>query len=175
MDASSDAAVTIGGGVLCFAVAGHGAFEMPVDDESVPPRRMAASAVQPQDRLRLCTSVEGAHGDPTGVAAVIDHACLPTQSIALDSQCKYAVVARGQADVYLRMPSSAEYREWIWDHAAGSLIASEAGCTVTDTDGRRLDFAQGRRLDANRGILCATPDSHRRLLPSVEAAGLARS
>ena len=165
------AAATVGGGILCFAVEGHGAFEIPID-EAIPPRRLVASALQGTNQLCLCASVEHAHGDPSGVAAIVAHARVETRSVSLDSQCKYAVVARAQADAYLRVPPSAVYREWIWDHAAGSLIATEAGCTVTDLAGRRLDFAQGRRLDANRGILCATPEAHTTLLRAIDAAGL---
>jgi 3'(2'), 5'-bisphosphate nucleotidase len=51
-----------------------------------------------------------------------------------------------------------EYREKVWDQAAGSLIVQEAGGTVTDLDGRALDFTRGRRLVNNRGI-CATNGS----------------
>ena len=50
-----------------------------------------------------------------------------SEGARLDSQCKYAVVARGQADAYLRMPTKKGYVEKIWDHAAGMLIAQEAG------------------------------------------------
>jgi len=32
----------------------------------------------------------------------------------MDSQCKYAAIARGDASVYLRLPTRADYRERIW-------------------------------------------------------------
>ena len=71
----------------------------------------------------------------------------------LDSQAKYAVVARGEAEAYLRLPTRADYREKIWDHAAGVLIVEEAGGTVTDITGRPLEFTHGRDLAANRGVI----------------------
>jgi 3'(2'), 5'-bisphosphate nucleotidase len=85
----------------------------------------------------------------------------------LDSQCKYAVVARGQADVYLRLPSKKGYVERIWDHAAGSLIASEAGCIVTDIAGNPLDFSHGRGLEANKGVVVAPANLHPRIIAAI--------
>lgn len=32
----------------------------------------------------------------------------------MDSQAKYATIARGAADIYLRLPTSATYEEKIW-------------------------------------------------------------
>eukprot|EP00500_Bicosoecida_sp_ms1_P008132 CAMPEP_0203831578 /NCGR_PEP_ID=MMETSP0115-20131106/68655_1 /ASSEMBLY_ACC=CAM_ASM_000227 /TAXON_ID=33651 /ORGANISM="Bicosoecid sp, Strain ms1" /LENGTH=86 /DNA_ID=CAMNT_0050740639 /DNA_START=23 /DNA_END=280 /DNA_ORIENTATION=+ len=67
---------------------------------------------------------------------------------------KYALVARGDAHVYCRFPR-AGYIEKVWDHAAGSLVATEAGAIVTDVNGSPLDFSLGRRLTANRGVVAA--------------------
>jgi 3'(2'), 5'-bisphosphate nucleotidase len=85
----------------------------------------------------------------------------------MDSQAKYALLARGAADVYLRLPSRKGYIERIWDHAAGALIASEAGCTITDIHGKPLDFSHGRGLELNAGILGAPPELHARLLAAA--------
>ena len=41
----------------------------------------------------------------------------------------------------------------IQDHAAGSLLAEEAGGVVTDVLGKPLDFGQGRTLRANKGVV----------------------
>ena len=88
-------------------------------------------------------------------------------SARLDSQCKYAVVARGQADAYLRLPTRADYVENIWDHAAGMLVAQEAGAEITDIDGRPLDFSCGKGLSRNRGIICASPPFHARIVEAI--------
>jgi 3'(2'), 5'-bisphosphate nucleotidase len=117
----------------------------------------------------LAESVESAHSDQSAAANImreLDHAY---ELLRLDSQCKYAVVARGQADVYLRLPSKKGYVERIWDHAAGALIAEEAGCTVTDIDGRALEFSHGRGLEANRGVAVAPPALHARLINAIRA------
>ena len=82
----------------------------------------------------------------------------------MDSQAKYGIVARGEAEIYLRMPTRADYREKIWDHAAGALIVEEAGGTVTDIMGRPLDFHHGRELSANRGVIVTNGRCHARVL-----------
>jgi len=84
----------------------------------------------------------------------------------------YAVVARGQADAYLRMPTSKTYVEKIWDHAAGSIIATEAGAIVTDITGAALDFTHGQRLETNRGVVCAAPHIHGRIIKAIDSLGI---
>jgi 3'(2'), 5'-bisphosphate nucleotidase len=122
--------------------------------------------------IRVCESVESGHSkqdDSARVIAVLGGAGSP---LRLDSQCRYAVVARGQADAYLRFPTRADYVENIWDHAAGMLIAAEAGATITDIDGRPLDFSCGKGLSRNRGIVCASPRFHARILEAIRAVRL---
>ena len=63
-----------------------------------------------------------------------------TNTIKMDSQAKYGLVSRGEAQVCLRLPKP-ECVKWMWDHAAGSLIIAEAGGKVTDVNGNRLDFS----------------------------------
>ena len=84
------------------------------------------------------------------------------------------MVGRGQADAYLRMPTKKDYVERIWDHAAGSLVASEGGAFVTDIFGHALDFSQGRGLEKNKGIVCAPARVHGKLIAAIEALGIGR-
>ena len=78
----------------------------------------------------------------------------------IDSQCKYGAVARGEASIYLRLPTSESYREKIWDHAAGWMVVNAAGGRVTDARGQNLDFSLGRTLDQNRGIIATNGHLH---------------
>ena len=84
---------------------------------------------QPAD-ARFCESVESGHSAQGDAAAVAARLGITTPPLRMDSQAKYAVVARGEADIYLRLPTRADYREKIWDHAAGALIVTEAGGIV---------------------------------------------
>jgi len=86
--------------------------------------------------------------------------------LKIDSQCKYAVVARGDSDVYLRF-TTLDYKECIWDHAAGAIIVEEAGGKVTDFDGKELDFSKGRKLVDNAGIVCANKALHEATMKTI--------
>lgn len=84
-------------------------------------------------------------------------------------QCKYAAVARGDACIYLRLPTRVGYEEKIWDHATGSLLVAEAGGAVTDTTGRPLDFSLGRTLKDNVGVVASNGTFHTEVIDQVVA------
>lgn len=83
--------------------------------------------------------------------------CFPRQSqfVRMDSMAKYCVVARGEADAYVRAPLPGGKTERVWDHAA-ALVVQAAGGRVTDFRGQPLDFSRGRGLDANLGVLATS-------------------
>ena len=89
-------------------------------------------------------------------------------SIKLDSQVKYAVVARGPRPYLLKNSYPEHYKEKIWDHAAGCIIAEEAGLVVSDIHGKRLDFNCGEELKKNAGIVCAPSYHHSTIIRSIE-------
>ena len=66
--------------------------------------------------------------------------------VRMDSQCKFAAVARGQASLYLRLSPKPGYDQKIWDIATGAKIIEEAGGRVSDVAGNRLNFANGRTI-----------------------------
>ncbi|MEE8156239.1 MAG: 3'(2'),5'-bisphosphate nucleotidase [Phycisphaerales bacterium] len=159
-------------GTIYGAVHQGGAWELPADDPSAQRNPIAATTEPIGDGLRVCESVEKAHSQRSDAARIVEVFGGPAQPVRLDSQCKYAVVARGQADAYLRMPTSRTYVEKIWDHAAGSIIATEAGAVVTDITGAALDFTHGRQLETNRGIVCAAPHVHGRIIKAIDRLGI---
>lgn len=160
-------------GVMYAAALGEGTWEIASGDGSPALRPAAAAALDDDRPIRLCESVEAEHSKQADAARIVEALGNAAAPVRLDSQCKYAVVARGQADAYLRLPTRADYVEKIWDHAAGSVIAAEAGAIVTDMTGRRLDFTRGRRLEANRGIVCAAAALHGRIVQAIGNLGIA--
>ena len=78
-----------------------------------------------------------------------------------------------KAELYLRLlsPQKPDYKEKIWDQAAGSLVVEEAGGWVTDLDGKPLDFTAGRSLSLNRGILASNGHLHAVALESLRVIG----
>jgi 3'(2'), 5'-bisphosphate nucleotidase len=163
-------------GAIYAAAAGSGSGQWPADDPGRGPNpvRTDPDGGSPAGRpIRVCESVESAHSRHGDTQRLLHHLGRSVEYTRLDSQCKYSVVARGQADAYLRMPTRKDYLEYVWDHAAGMLIATEAGAVVTDIAGSPLDFSCGRRLEANRGIVCATSGVHDRIIEAIEELGIA--
>ncbi|MGD9601915.1 MAG: 3'(2'),5'-bisphosphate nucleotidase [Gammaproteobacteria bacterium] len=155
-------------GTLFFARRGSGTFAVPANSAGARATPVRVRTTQDLTSMRVCESVEAAHSrqdETQRIAARLGARGTPAR---LDSQCKYAVVARGQADAYIRMPTRADYVEKIWDHAAGMLVATEAGASVSDVDGRALDFSQGATLKKNRGIVCAPPPFHAAILDAIQ-------
>ena len=160
-------------GSIYAAALGQGAWEIPGDDPAAQPRPVRAAEFDGTRAIRVCESVEAAHSKHSDVMDIIEALGGTSEPVRLDSQCKYAVVARGQADAYLRLPTRKDYVEKIWDHAAGSVIAAEAGALITDVAGKPLDFSRGRRLEDNRGVICAAAGLHEQIIQAVAGLGIA--
>ena len=88
----------------------------------------------------------------------------------MDSQAKYALLAAGAGEAVLRLLSKdrPNYRERIWDQAAGSLVVEEAGGKITQLDGKQLDFRHGRTLAQNRGVVASNGYLHDTILQAVK-------
>jgi 3'(2'), 5'-bisphosphate nucleotidase len=153
-------------GCIAFAERGRGAW---IQRAGAAPTRIAVAAWSASTPVRSCESVESAHSKQDLSVELLAAIGAPGAPARLDSQCKYIVVARGGADIYMRLPVKADYREKIWDHAAGALVALEAGARVCDVDGKPLDFNQGRELLRNRGVFAGHPDLVDRLVRAYAA------
>ncbi|MCZ6836832.1 MAG: 3'(2'),5'-bisphosphate nucleotidase [Planctomycetota bacterium] len=164
-------------GTLYGAIKDQGAWEYELNTElsDKTRRSIRAGTYQTGADIRTCGSVEKAHSKQSDTQRILEHLQIASTPVRLDSQCKYAVVARNQADAYFRMPTSSTYVEKIWDHAAGSLIATEAGAIVSDILGQPLDFSQGWGLTSNRGVIGAVPGLHEQIIESIEKLGIAET
>ena len=157
-------------GLICYAAAGQGSWSLPADHSPAQPVALHASTAIP-DSVRLCESVESGHAKHDFNARLVAYLGGHSAPARLDSQAKYAVVARGQADAYVRIPSREGYVEKIWDHAPGLLLATEAGAIVSDSRGAALDFSAGRELRRNHGIVCAAAPLHPRIIAAIRELG----
>jgi 3'(2'), 5'-bisphosphate nucleotidase len=112
-----------GTGVLVVAVRGEGATVVPLSGGD--PQPIHVTDESEESRLRFVESVEAGHGNHALQEAIARAAGVKQPSLRMDSQAKYGAVARGDAVLYLRLPSPKYpgYREKIWDHAAGVLVA----------------------------------------------------
>ncbi len=159
-----------GKGVLFSAVVGQGATARPLGpgalEASSPISMRSISDVKD---ATFCESVEAAHSSLDDHSAIAKSLGITRPSVRMDSQAKYASIARGAGDIYLRLPVKKDYQEKIWDHAAGDLIVREANGRVTDANGKRLDFGRGRTLSGNTGVVAASAAVHDLVVDAVKS------
>jgi 3'(2'), 5'-bisphosphate nucleotidase len=132
------------------------------------PMPAAVAAPASLSEARVCESVESGHSNHDDSARITELLGIAAEPYRIDSQCKYAAVARGDASIYLRLPTRADYREKIWDHAAGKFVVEQAGGRVTDVTGAPLDFSHGRRLEHNLGVIATDGRFHDEVVAAVQ-------
>jgi 3'(2'), 5'-bisphosphate nucleotidase len=120
------------------------------------------------DQLTVVQSFEKQHASKSRMAIVRENANMADAKVLeLDSMEKYALVANGDADIYLRLPNLDNKRpHYTWDHAPGVALVLAAGGKATDVDGSPLIFSQGR-IVPNRGMVVSNGLVHDRLLEAV--------
>jgi 3'(2'), 5'-bisphosphate nucleotidase len=155
-------------GCLFFALRRKGSVQMDMDGGNR--QNLSVSKVENPREATFTESVEPDHADHLFHQRLGRKLNISKPSLRMDSQAKYGIVARGEATLYLRIPSPSEpdYRENIWDHAAGSIIAEEAGGKVTDALGRPLDFSCGIKMEKNYGIVVTNGILHEVVLKALE-------
>jgi 3'(2'), 5'-bisphosphate nucleotidase len=154
-------------GTLFVAVRGEGAAMAFLGYDTFVPIHVTGESGGTQ--LRFVESVESGHGDHSRQEAVAQAVGITQASLRMDSQAKYGAVARGDAVLYLRLPSpkSPDYREKIWDHAAGTLVVEEAGGKVTDMHGQPLDFGSDYKMHDNRGVVVSSGAIHSAVIEAL--------
>ena len=147
-------------GCLFVAVRGEGTTIYTTNGELLGKAHVSENA------SRLAESFESTHGDSNTHIKIAKELGLNKPPLQIDSQAKYGIVARGEASLYIRLPNPAypDYRECIWDHAAGLIVVEEAGGKVTDANGKLLSFLSGRRMTENRGVVATNGSLHEQVL-----------
>ncbi len=158
-----------GKGLLFYAQGGAAHVEPMLGGKAY--RVAVSTRTKPRD-LKVVESVERDHAALELMAKIygelgIDKAA---QVEGIDSQDKYAMLACGDADLYLRLPREAKPKHKSWDHAAGVALIQAAGGVVTDIDGSMLDFSTGAILSNNLGMVVTNGAIHDRVLEVVQAA-----
>lgn len=165
-------------GFVLYAKSGSGrAWMQPLLKESKfpacssPSRPVRVSCIEDPALATLCEPVERANSSHSFTAGLAHSVGVRKQPLRVYSMVKYAAVARGDAEIFMKF-ARAGYREKIWDHAAGVVIIQEAGGVVTDAGGRALDFSRGIYLEGlDRGIIaCAGADLHDKIIRAVNAS-----
>lgn len=134
-------------------------------------REIRVSSIDNPALATFCEPVEKANSSHSFTAGLAHSVGLRNQPLRVYSMVKYAAIARGDAEIYMKF-ARAGYKEKIWDHAAGVLIIEEAGGVVTDAGGQPLDFSKGEYLEGlDRGIIaCAGAKLHETIIGAVDAS-----
>ncbi|MCP4693649.1 MAG: 3'(2'),5'-bisphosphate nucleotidase [Desulfobacterales bacterium] len=159
-------------GYIFYGMEGEGAHGIELNADAKAP--IHVDAIEDAARARFCESVEKAHASHEVHEQISRGLGVQAPPCRIDSQAKYAAIARGDAAIYLRMARGADYREKIWDHAAGVVLVQEAGGRVTDFSGNPLDFTTGRTLANNIGVLATNGRLHEKTLAAVSEVLSAR-
>lgn len=114
------------GGDAYYAASGQGAWRQATPDAE--PVRIHSRAVG--ETLRVI----GSHWSG-GMAATLLDRLGPHDRVPLGSSLKFCVIARGDADLYLRLGATSE-----WDTAAAQCVLEEAGGAVLDLAGRPFRY-----------------------------------
>ncbi|PUZ63197.1 hypothetical protein GQ55_3G048800 [Panicum hallii var. hallii] len=147
-------------GALFSATIGCGAEVESLDGS--PPQKISICSIDNPVNASFFESYESAHSMHDLTGSIAEKLGVLAPPVRIDSQAKYGALARGDGAIYLRFPHKG-YKEKIWDHAAGSIVVTEAGGIVTDAAGNDLDFSKGRFLDLDTGIIA----TNKRLMPSL--------
>ncbi len=131
--------------------------------------RIAVSTRTNPTQFQVVESVERAHAHLERMKQVYQALGVPEKHVeGVDSQDKYAMLACGDADLYLRLPRELIPSHKVWDHAAGAALIRAAGGVVTDIDGSHLDFSDGDTLK-NLGMIVSNGQAHDRIVEIVQA------
>ncbi|KAI3509876.1 hypothetical protein L1887_25400 [Cichorium endivia] len=133
--------------------------------------RIRVSSIDDPSMATFCEPVEKANSNHSYSAGIAYSLGLRKKPLRVYSMVKYAAIARGDAEIYMKF-AKAGYKEKIWDHAAGVVIVEEAGGVVTDAGGRPLDFSRGVYLEGlDRGIvICSGVNLHDKIIGAVYAS-----
>jgi len=141
-----------GDGVIGGAYRGKGAWQKSLGSEGWS--RVAVSARSQAQEVRLLRSFEASHTNEGQLESFVEAEGIAAPPVRLDSQAKYLLLARGDAEAVVRClsPKRPDYREKIWDQAAGAIMVTEAGGRIEDLCGKPLDFSTGPTLSRNVGV-----------------------
>ena len=145
-----------GEGAIGAAFRGRGAWQKSLGDS--PWQSVRVSQIRDAQGIRLLRSFEASHTNESQIESFVSENGIEAEPVRMDSQAKYLLLARGDAEAVIRClsPKYPDYKEKIWDQAAGCILAQEAGGEVVDLFGKPLDFSKGIRLTENTGVVASS-------------------
>lgn len=119
--------------------------------------------------MRALESVEKGHVGHARLARVREIVGMDEGLVEqADSAEKYARIATGDAELYMRLSRIGSTRPHKgWDHLPGAHLVLCAGGMVTGLEGEPLDFSEGSNL-SNTGIVASNGTIHGRIIEAVQ-------
>lgn len=155
-------------GGLIFTGQRGAAHVYPLQGRSLQADRVAVSASTDTRRWRALESFDKSHGNFSRPYRVYELLGLQEKNITgFDSQVKYAMIACGDAELFMRFPRDSAWVNLAWDHAPGVALLHAAGGVVTDLDGSPLNFTTGARMSANMGMVATNGTRHEAVLEAI--------
>nr|KJB66651.1 hypothetical protein B456_010G150200 [Gossypium raimondii] len=133
--------------------------------------RVQVSSIDNPALATFCEPIDKLNSTHSFTAGLAHSVGLRKQPLRVYSMVKYAAIARGDAEIFMKFARTGS-KEKIWDHAAGVIIIQEAGGVVTDAVGSPLDFSKGMFLEGvDRGIIaCAGAKLHEEIITGIDAS-----
>lgn len=147
------------GGTLFFTDGGK-VYAQPLKGGAA--REVRVSEREEPSTLRMVESYEQDEASNRMMEQVREEAGLQgASSEAYDGMVKYALIAAGAADLFVRTPRGRSPHK-VWDHVAGTALVRAAGGKVTGLRGEPVDFTRGTELP-NEGLLVSNGRAHDRV------------
>ncbi len=137
------------GGTLAFGVKGLGAWICRKPDPDNLAFEPLKTPPEPGPNIKVAISL--AHSG--GLGAKLEEMG-NIEIVKLDSQAKYFAVATGDIDIYMRKKRDDGKPDVTWDHMPGAIIATEAGCTVSQFNGESMNLLPQDVVKFEGGFIC---------------------
>jgi 3'-phosphoadenosine 5'-phosphosulfate (PAPS) 3'-phosphatase len=145
-------------GYLFFAERGKGAFVKSLNEKTI--QKIKVNQFNTIAEILYTESFDNSHININIHKQIADILNIIKCPLKIDSQIKYSLVASGDVSLYLKIPRPNDYKEYIWDNAAGQLIVEEAGGAVTDLSGNEIYYEKTDKLMKNSGIIASNKFIH---------------
>ena len=88
-----------------------------------------------------------------------------TNFVQIDSMAKFCMIADGTADLYIKPMNKS--RSFAWDFLPGTLLVQEAGGTVSDLQGNRIEFNDDKCMVSAPGLIASNSIIHDEILKKL--------
>ena len=120
------------------------------------------SQIEEIEDIKLCHSL---HYDQPWVMQFAKQAGI-TKFVQIDSMAKFAMIADGSADLYIK-PLHPDH-SFSWDFLPGDLIVRESGGTISDLEGISLEFLREKCKWTKPGIIASNSILHEEIIHKLK-------